>query len=257
MHLYRLILISFFLCTTSALSAQDTLPAFTVKNRFGRVIVSWVNPFDSLVQISIQRSPDSLKGFKTIATLPDPSAVTNGYLDSKAPNTTQFYKIYVQQQRGQFFVTKSFRPQIDSSRITAGNAGKASGKMSKEDSTRSIRYELAGVTGSGVKYSDGVSLTDSSKIILQEIKTSYKPSVFIYTNKEGNVVVALPEAKTNIFSIKFFRDNGTPVFQLTRVKEPMLILDKSNFQHAGWFSFELYENEKLLEKQKLYVPKDR
>jgi hypothetical protein len=79
----------------------------------------------------------------------------------------------------------------------------------------------------------------------------------VYTNKEGNVVVALPEAKANIFSLRFYRENGTPVFQLNRVKEHMLILDKSNFLHSGWFSFELYENDKLLEKKRIYVPRDR
>ncbi len=238
--------------------SQDTLPSFTVKNRFGRVIISWVNPFDSLVQVSIQRSPDSLRGFKTIATLPDPTAVTNGYLDSKAPNTRQFYKLYVQQPRGQFFITQSIRPVVDSTRLSSSAPSKTgTGKMSKEDSTLSIRYELAGTTPSQTKYINGRKVTDSSRIDVQEIRTAYKPSVFIYTNKEGNVVVALPEAKANVFSIKFFRENGAPVFQLNRVKEPMLILDKSNFLHAGWFEFELYENEVLKEKQRLYVPKDR
>lgn len=256
MPLFRLILVMLLLQLAPNLHAQDTLPAFTVKNRFGRIIISWVNPFDTLVQISIQRSPDSLRGFKTIATLPDPSALTNGYLDNRAPNTTQYYKLYVQQPRGQFFITKSMRPEVDSSRVVS-TAGKKPGKMTKEDSTRSIRYELAGASPSDGKYVDGMAIADSGKIILQEIRTSYKPSVFIYTNKEGNVVVALPEAKTNVFSIKFFRENGTPVFQLTRVKESMLILDKSNFQHAGWFQFELYENDELREKNKLYIPKDR
>ncbi len=239
MPLKRLLALILLVFAAHPLFAQDTLPAFTVKNRYGRVIISWVNPFDSLVQVSIQRSPDSLKGFKTIATLPDPTAVTNGFLDSKAPNTNQFYKLYVQQPRGQFFTTKPMRPVVDSSRVVASSGKPTGGRMTREDSTRAIRLELAGAPATGGRYADDRSIADSGKLL------------------SGQPVVALPEAKANIFSLRFYRENGTPVFQLNRVKEPMLILDKSNFLHSGWFSFELYENDKLLEKKRIYVPRDR
>ncbi len=257
MPLKRHLLVFLFVCSAGPLFAQDTLPAFTVKNRYGRIIISWVNPFDSLVQISIQRSPDTLKGFKTIATLPDPAAVTNGYLDSKAPNANQFYKIYVQQPGGQFFTTKAMRPVVDTARVVASTGKNPAARMSKEDSTKAIRLELAGPPGTGGRYADGRPIADSGKSLSGQVIVTYTPSVFVYTNKDGNVVVALPEAKVNIFSLKFYRENGTPVFQLNRVKEPMLILDKSNFLHSGWFSFELYENDKLLEKKRIYVPRDR
>ena len=257
MPLKRLLPVILLVLATHPLFAQDTLPAFTVKNRYGRIIISWVNPFDSLVQISIQRSPDSLKGFKTIATLPDPTAVTNGYLDSKAPNANQYYKIYVQQPRGQFFTTRSMRPVVDSSRVVASTGQNSAARMTKEDSTRAIRLELAGAPPAGGRYAEGRTITDSVKLISGQPIVTYTPSVFVYTNREGNVVVALPEAKANIFSLKFYRENGTPVFQINRVKEPMLILDKSNFLHSGWFSFELYEVDKLVEKKRIYVPRDK
>ena len=43
---------------------------------------------------------------------------------------------------------------------------------------------------------------------------------------------------------------------LRQVKEPLFTLDKSNFVHAGWYVFELFENDKLKEKNKFYLPKD-
>ena len=55
---------TFILCSYTVRS-QDTLPDFTVVNRNGKVILSWVNDFPVIKQLSIQRSPDSLKGFKT------------------------------------------------------------------------------------------------------------------------------------------------------------------------------------------------
>ena len=217
--------------------SQDTLPSFTVKNRFGKVIVSWTNPFDSLVQISIQRSPDSLKGFKTILTIPDPRAITNGFLDSKAPNTTQFYKLYVQRPGGRYFFTKAQKPVVDSS--------------------RTVKYELASNKSSGIKYINGAPQQDSAKLKVPDMKNIFTPSIFVYTNPEGNVVVVLPEQKSKAYSLKFFLPDGTPVFQMSKVKESMLTLDKSNFQRSGWFNFELYENDVLKEKSKLFIPKDR
>ncbi|MGL6269866.1 MAG: hypothetical protein ACRC2O_18180 [Chitinophagaceae bacterium] len=216
---------------------QDTLPAFTVKNRFGKVIVSWTNLNDSLVQISVQRSADSLKGFKTILTIPDPKAITNGFLDTKAPNTTQYYKLYVQQPGGKFFFTKSQKPVVDSS--------------------RTVKYELAGNKPTGIKFVNGVPQTDSSKAKVPDLKNVFTPSIFVYTNPEGNVVIALPEQKIRAYSLKFYLPDGTQIFQMSQVKETFLTLDKSNFQRSGWFNFELYENNILKEKSKLFIPKDR
>lgn len=217
--------------------SQDTLPAFTVKNRFGKIIISWVNPFDSLVQISVQRSPDSLKGFKTILTIPDPKARINGFLDAKAPNTTQYYKLYVQRPGGRYFYTKAQKPVVDSS--------------------RTVKYELANNQPTGIKFVNGKPQGDSSKAKVPELRNVFTPSVFVYTNPEGNVVVALPENKSKAYSLKFYLADGTPVFQMSQVKESLLTLDKSNFHHSGWFNFELYENEVLKEKHKLFIPKDR
>ena len=89
------ILLTFFALSHSSLYSQDTLPDFTVKNRFGKIILSWVNSYAVIKQISIQRSTDSLKGFKTILTVPDPTAITNGFLDVKAPDLNSYYKLYI------------------------------------------------------------------------------------------------------------------------------------------------------------------
>jgi hypothetical protein len=225
-----LLFISLIFSTLSSFG-QDTLPSFSVVNQSGKVIISWVNPFDSLVQISIQRSPDSLRGYKTIMTIPDPTSITNGYLDNKAPNSTQFYRIYVQRPRGSYFFTKIKRPGL------AGNRPYA------QASNGNNRNNING-NGNG-------------KLRPPEQKNLFTPSIFVFTNPEGNVVIALPEAKSMLYSIKFFRETGEPIFQMAQVKESVLTLDKSNFLRSGWFNFELYENNVLKEKSKFFIPKDR
>jgi len=87
-------------------------------------------------------------------------------------------------------------------------------------------------------------------------KIVYKPSKFVFTEKDGNVKIALPLAKEKKYTIKFFDELGIPAFEIKQIKETVLTLDKSNFVHAGWFKFELYEDGQVKEKSKLFVPKD-
>lgn len=87
-------------------------------------------------------------------------------------------------------------------------------------------------------------------------KVVYKPSQYVFTEKEGNVMIALPEALQKRYSIKFYEDDNTELFEITQVKEPVLTLDKANFLHAGWFRFELFEDGKLKERHRFYIPKD-
>ncbi|HUR10183.1 MAG TPA: hypothetical protein VM012_02370 [Flavitalea sp.] len=87
-------------------------------------------------------------------------------------------------------------------------------------------------------------------------KVVYKPSQYVFTEKEGNVMIVLPEAKSKLYSVRFFEENNSPLFEIQQVKEPLLTLDKANFLHAGWFRFELYEEGKLKEKHRLYIPKE-
>jgi len=223
--------------------AQDTLPSFSAVIRSGKVIISWTNPYDSVVQISIQRSVDSVRGFRTITTLPDPTPPVNGYLDSKAPDTLQFYRLYIQLQRGRFFQTKSLRPRADTARM--------------------VKVELAAKQKSGFQFIKDEPLPavtapkakDSVKTIPKPQKYVWVPSVHVYTNKEGNVVMSLPEAGKKQFRVQFYQPDGKPFFEVTRVSETVILLDKTNFHRAGWYDFELFENEKLKEKNKVQVLK--
>jgi len=87
-------------------------------------------------------------------------------------------------------------------------------------------------------------------------KEVYKPSIYVFTEKEGNVSISLPDAAAKHYSVKFFDEKNNPLFEINKVKESPLILDKANFLRSGWFRFELYEDGKLKEKNKFFIPKD-
>lgn len=251
--LKRIIFLLLSLVGIAPVFSQDTLPRFTVKNRFGRVIISWTNGFNDVVQINIQRSPDSLKGYKTILSVPDPKSITNGYLDSKVPNTTQFYRLYVQQDSGKYFFTIASKPIIDSSRsvvsikVTSNNPAILN---------YSNNYQIAKNSTGVIKLANGKLGEDSSKAVAPPLRDVFVPSIFVHTNPQGHVMIVLPENKTNLYTIKFFKEDGTPLFTMNKVKESQLIIDKTNFVKAGWFRFELYENGMLKEKHKFIIPKE-
>ncbi len=88
------------------------------------------------------------------------------------------------------------------------------------------------------------------------VKEVYRISPWVFTGKYGNIHLYLPDAGRKHYSVKFFDDNDKLLFELSAIKDPSLILDKTNFFHSGWFHFELYEDNQLKEKNKLFIPKE-
>ncbi len=87
-------------------------------------------------------------------------------------------------------------------------------------------------------------------------KEVFKPSQNVFTAKDGNVTISLPDFETKNYSVKFFEDDNTPVIELKEINNGVLTVDKTNFMHSGWFRFELYEEGKLKEKNRFFIPRD-
>ena len=80
--------------------------------------------------------------------------------------------------------------------------------------------------------------------------------IAVFTNTNGYVTINLPLIKSHTYRLVFFDADGTQLFDIKSLKESELVLDKTNFVHAGWFTYELYEDEKLKEKNKFLLQKD-
>jgi hypothetical protein len=233
---FRFFIIATLLTATTSLFAQDTLPRFSARHiGNSRIIIGWVNPFPNIKQLSIQRSHDSLQGYKTILTVADPKAVQNGFADNKAPNDHMYYRIFFAMEGGAYYFTPARRPIQDTSAIASANPVIPGDKKAVDPTTKAVN----GTTNPAVAR-----------------KPSFVPSFYVYTNKEGYVYINLPDANTKKYSIKFFEEDNTPLFEIKPIKEPSLTLDKANFLHAGWFHFELYNEDKLVERHKFYLNKD-
>lgn len=108
------------------------------------------------------------------------------------------------------------------------------------------------------KTKDTIAFAGSDTILLKPFvpKEIFKPSKFVYTEKDGNIRVNVPGAPLHHYSIKFFDEKNDFIFDVTEVKEPVVLIDKVNFLRSGWYKFELYEDGKIKEKHKFFVPKD-
>ncbi|OQP63210.1 hypothetical protein A3860_25305 [Niastella vici] len=105
---------------------------------------------------------------------------------------------------------------------------------------------------------DTIAFAGADTILLKPFvpKEVFKPSKFIYTEKDGNVTISLPNATIHHYSVKFFDEKSVPLFDISEVKESSLLIDKVNFLRSGWYKFELYEDGKLKEKHKFFIPRD-
>lgn len=268
-----------------SIHAQDTLPDFSLLNTGrGRIIISWTNPFPDIRQLSIQRSADSLKGFKTILTMADPTTPQNGYADSKAPDGNQFYRLYIMREGGRFLFSATKKARTDTagfSRMQPTDPGlrnvyrdsllrlKAQFAINNPDSRNLHKITLIDslllvdsvtrakpvVINIG-SFSAGDTGTLINPVVVKNKPTAFQPSLYVYTHKDGYVKVSLPEDESKKYTIRFFDENDVQLFELKEPKQRSFRIDKANFFHAGWFRFELYENGKLLEKHKFYLDKE-
>ncbi len=213
----------------AAASAQDTLPKFSVKNvGNNRFIIGWVNNYELVKQISIQRSFDSLRNYTTILSVTDPNARENGYADTKAPNDHMFYRLFIVLDKGQFLFTAPERPGFD---------------------TLQVRKT------SGIENTKDTAAATVLKPIIPK-KPDFIPSFYVYTNRDGYIFINLPDADKKKYHLKFYEEDDSFLFEIKAIHDPALTLDKTNFMHAGWFKFELYNDEKLIEKNKIYLAKE-
>lgn len=226
----QIYIVIFFLSLISAKSfAQDTLPRITVKNFNEKIIISWKKTYGAKISnINIQRSTDSLRNFRTIGTVLEPMNSENGYVDTKAPNSNLFYRVFVAFEGGAYVFTNSYRPVKDTIVAIANQP-----VIIKSD-----------------------SLKTAPAVPAIPVPKGFVASKYIFTGKDNNVIIDLSDAGISKYSIQFFDEKHNTVFEIHKIIEPYLVIEKMNFLHSGWFYFKLFNNGVLKEKNQFYIPKE-
>ncbi|RYY56249.1 MAG: hypothetical protein EOO09_07270 [Chitinophagaceae bacterium] len=244
----------------SVLPAQDTLPAFSLRNVGGnRIIIGWTNPFgDSIRQVSVQRSFDSLKNFRTILTLPDPTTPQNGIVDTKAFNDHMFYRIYIMLDGGRYLFSVSKRPVKDtiSAVITQPQSSLGDSAMLANPDFAHPGFARPGST----RFTPGMIRNDS---IAGPAISNNRPkaelfvaSKRVFTFPDGYVKIVLPDKEGKKYRIRFLTMDDKLLFEIKEPKEREFKIDKTSFYRSGWYRFELFEDEELLEKHRFYLPRE-
>ncbi len=368
--------------------AQASLPNFTVRELGkGKIQISWLNQYPSCIQLSIQRSTDSSKNFRTIFSSLSPELPANGYVDNKLPQKdTIYYRLFYVLNGGAYYFSNVSAIRITKNtstlnqpdfikKVMPGPPIAVANKVVKEgtriiidknevslltieeykafkdsinnktnDALRRInehtvewilsekkpKKELIYIFKKGglpitiskqayagfkdsifnktsdtltafgnwhklwrpyvekteefiqiyrydsllseisflqyKKFRDSIiSATKDTIYMLNKYRADihpfmpkyvWRPSTYVYTNQSGYVKISLPLHKQHRYHLIFFEEDGTEIFRIKTIKESELILDKTNFMHAGWFYFELYENDKLKEKNKFQLQKN-
>jgi hypothetical protein len=252
-----------FICVSAIqyVSAQEVLPKITVRDFNGKIIVSWQNAYNvPVTNISIQRSYDSSKNFSTIGSVLNPQNLENGFADDKPPYTKMYYRVFISFEGGSYLFSSTSRPVKvipPKKEITQDNTDTTSNAEDKTDSSdNKLTVPRFPWLVNGSKDSSGTYSKIDSALIKKEPEIITYPSQRIYTGRENNLVIHLRDASSKKYSVKFFDETDSLLFELTKLKEEYLIVEKVNFVHSGWFHFELFENGKLLEKNKFFIGRD-
>jgi hypothetical protein len=224
------IFLIFISASIYAFAQQKPLPVIMVKNINNKIIVSWVNDYTKpITTLNIQRSYDSLRNYKTAGSVLSPQSRENGYADVNAPYNKMYYRVFVSFEGGTYAYSNIMRPIKDTTKYN-----------NTEDKFPWMK----------------VADRDSGFIEPPSKPTITYPSSLIFTSKDNNIVIHLSETATRKYSVKFFDETEKFLFEIKRIKEDYLIIEKVNFVHTGWFNFEIYEDGELLEKNKFQITKD-
>lgn len=257
-------LLACFIALAVTSQAQDTLPGFTIRDLGqNRVAISWVNPFESCIQLNVQRSFDSGRNFRTFFSTPSPELPQNGIVDTKAPAPRMYYRIFYVLQGGAYFFTPAKRIAegfantglLDSTGNTMVTIKKSDTILTRIPFSQYKKFRDSII----YRTKDSLFAIGEDEIIIKPfipLPPAWRPSIYLFTNREGYVIMHLPDAPQKHYKVIIYDSDGKILHTINRVKEPQLTLDKSDFIHAGWFSFDLFEENKLKEHNKFYIAKE-
>jgi hypothetical protein len=258
---------------------QDSLPNISVKNISNQIVISWRNNYGAKISnINIQRSNDSLKNFTTIGTVLNPLNKENGYVDRRAASSNMFYRVFVAFEGGTYFFSRSHKPVIElpvepAKDTTQKTAFDFTLRPTLVDTITSVNQAISDNSASETTIANnkvaGKTVIPPPVLSIPEdliparkfppkpkAPAGFVPSKFIFVNRENNLIINLQDVDKEHFSLKFFDEKNKPVFEIKKISEPYLTVEKVNFLHTGWFYYQLYNDEVLLEKYKFYIGKD-
>jgi hypothetical protein len=163
----------------------------------------------------------------------NPELEENGFIDYTAPAKGKvYYKIFYALKGGDYYFSEVI------------GVGKSIPNADKTGNSKSYSVNKNHPLW-GEKDAD-LFLADNAKNV----------SLYVYTEKGNYLVISLPKAKQHHYKLIIYDKSNTILFETGRITDTRLIIEKVNFYAAGYYKYELFENGKLIERNRFYIEED-
>ncbi|MBS1782316.1 MAG: hypothetical protein JSS78_04565 [Bacteroidetes bacterium] len=207
------------------------LPNIGATTSRGINILSWNSQYDGVRSIAVQRSNDSIVSFSTIGYVKNIKKGNQGFVDGHPMPGINWYRLYIVFNSDLTWISNNVKLHVDSMQLLKQPV------LPPNDSLQKMLTSIASGTPTNTEGNDLNNYT-------------YVRSQYVFTNPfTGHVNVELPDStdKHSIFSLSFFDAKNKKILFVPFINEPMVIIDKRNFQRKGLYKFEMRKNRTVIE----------
>lgn len=218
---FLVLVISIFLLPLVSM-AQPDLPNVAQLSKDGVNILSWINPYTANSKdVLIERSNALEEEYTVIGKIEEVQLPTQYFTDIQPLPGDNYYRVLVVFKTGHEW--RSNDVHIYNAPETLSNS-----KVISKDSVEHLVKTLG---------------------VVREVEPTivdYKTSPYVYVNPfNGNVNIELNDALEEWYKIIFYDENNKVMFEIPRVNDVFIILDKRNFQKFGLYKFKIYKNDEV------------
>jgi hypothetical protein len=244
--LFVLVITVFF---TQNVYAQPQLPDILGATENGINLLSWNCQYEGVKSIAVQRSSDSIFNFVSIGYVKNLKKGPQAYIDGHPIPGNNWYRLYIVFNSDLTWYSNRFKLVVDSAALL--NKAVLPPNDSLQKLASNIKVDIGTTTA--------VTAADSLKALVAKLKIAipdpeevdaytYIKSQYVFTNPfTGHVTIELPDVRKYNYSVKFFTQTSKKIFEVERVPESPVIIDKRNFQKKGLFKFELMRGKERIE----------
>jgi len=87
----------------------------------------------------------------------------------------------------------------------------------------------------------------------EDTSLEQRPSGIVRHQRNGNIVIVVPSGSVGHYKVRFFDETNALLFEIRDIGDSPLIVEKYNFVHAGVFQYELYRDNRLIERRRFRI----
>ena len=218
-------------------------------------VLKWNSTYDGLEFIAIQRSKDSIRNFTTIGKLSKPKKGHLFYTDSKPMPGRNFYRLQISFGGDVEWYSNVCAATVDSALLAVAMANAA--KLDSINRATNPLQTSKPIANTNTNTSPATTNTTPTPVNNEPppppppkpVPFYYTPSTQVFSNTyTGHIIIQLSDAADKKYKLFFYDQDKKEVLRVTRIQQPMLILDKNNFNRRGVYSFTLFNGTETVEQ---------